>query len=150
VEVILLERIRNLGRLGETVTVKSGYGRNFLVPTGKAIYANAENIAQFEVRRAELEKVAQGHLDAANDRKKMLEGLKAFVIRAKSGDEGRLFGSIGTRDIANAFEAAGIEVSKNEIDLPSGPLRQLGEYEVVVELHSDVSALVKLTVIAEE
>src|SRR5436190_14843090 len=111
VEVILLEKIRNLGVLGEKVKVKSGYGRNYLVPQGKAVYATAENTAKFEARRAELEKAAAEHVKAAEGRKQALEALQVVTIAAKSGEEGKLFGSIGTRDIAAAITKAGVEVN---------------------------------------
>jgi large subunit ribosomal protein L9 len=149
VEVILLERVRNLGSLGQKVNVKSGYGRNYLIPTGKAVYATAVNITKFEARRAELEKVEAEHLKAAMDRKAAIEALGVVVIHSKAGDEGKLFGSIGTRDIAEAVTNAGAEVAKSEIDLPTGVLRMTGDYEITVELHSDVTAVVKLSVVSE-
>jgi large subunit ribosomal protein L9 len=146
VEVILLEKIRNLGSLGDKVNVKAGYGRNFLIPEGKAVFATANNIVKFEARRAELEKISGEHMAEALAKKQSLESLKAVVIQAKAGEEGKLFGSIGTRDIADAITAAGIEVTKSEIDLPTGAIRHTGEYEITVELHGDVTALVKLNV----
>lgn len=148
-EVILLERIRNLGALGQTVQVKPGYGRNYLVPKGKAVYATAENITKFEARRHELEKIEAQHLKEAQDKKEKLEGLGVITIRSKAGDEGKLFGSIGTRDIADAITHAGVEVPKSEIDLPNGVIRQIGDYDIVIELHSDVIATVKLSVTSE-
>ena len=148
-EVILLERIRNLGVLGDRVNVKSGYGRNYLIPEGKAVFATTASIAKFEERRGELEKAEAAHLKAAMDKKSALEALSAIVIRSKAGEEGKLFGSIGTRDIADAVTEAGVEVAKSEIDLPTGVLRHVGDYEIVVELHSDVKATVKLTIAAE-
>jgi large subunit ribosomal protein L9 len=149
VDVILLEKIRNLGKLGETVNVKPGYGRNFLVPEGKAVYATVANIAKFEARRGELEKIEAAHLQAALEKKQAIEALGVIVIRAKSGEEGKLFGSIGTKDIADAITAAGIEVTKSEIDLPTGVLRHAGDYQITVELPSDVVALVQLSVVPE-
>ncbi|MDR3476948.1 MAG: 50S ribosomal protein L9 [Gammaproteobacteria bacterium] len=149
-EVILLERIRNLGSLGDRVNVKAGYGRNYLVPKGKAVYATPASVAKFEARRSELEKIEAGHLKAAQDRKAALEGLGVVVIQTKAGDEGKLFGSIGTRDIADAIVNAGVEISKSEIDLPTGVLRQVGEYDIVIELHSDVIATVKLSIATHE
>lgn len=148
-EVILLEKIRNLGALGDKVKVKSGYGRNYLVPKGKAVYATPANTEKFEARRAELEKAAAQGVKAAEARKQALEALEVVTIVAKAGEEGKLFGSIGTRDIAAAIVKGGVEVNKSEIHLPSGALRQIGEYEIEVELHSDVSVIVKLSVVAE-
>jgi len=149
VEIILLEKIRNLGALGERVHVKSGYGRNFLVPTGKAAYVTEANIAKFEARRAELERVAAEHVQVAETKKKALEALGLITIVTKAGEEGKLFGSIGTRDIADAITAAGIEIEKSEVDLPTGVLRHVGEYDIVVELHSDVKAIVKLSIASD-
>jgi large subunit ribosomal protein L9 len=149
VEVILLERIRNLGALGQTVKVKPGYGRNYLVPEGKAVYATAANIKKFEARRAELEKLEAEHLQAAQARGQALTAIGNITIKAKAGDEGKLFGSIGVRDIAEAITHAGVEVAKSEIHLPMGALRQAGEYDIDVEFHSDVRVIVKLSVVSE-
>lgn len=148
-EVILLERIRNLGSLGDKVNVKPGYGRNYLVPTGKAVYATAGNMTKFEARRGELEKVAAQHVQEAVNKKTALEALPLITIHAKAGEEGKLFGSIGTRDIADAITAAGVEVSKSEVDLPTGVIRLLGDYDITLELHSDVKATVKLSIVTE-
>lgn len=148
-EVILLEKIRNLGSLGDKVVVKSGYGRNFLIPEGKAVYATPGNIEKFEARRAELEKLEKQHLDEALAKKAQIEKLGSITIIAKAGDEGRLFGSIGTRDIADAIHNAGVEIPKSEIDLPNGLLRQVGEYDITLELHSDVVAVIKVNIISE-
>lgn len=148
-EVILLERIRNLGVLGDKVNVKSGYGRNYLIPEGKAVFATAASIAKFEARRGDLEKAEAAHLQAATDKKNALEALDVVVIHSKAGDEGKLFGSIGTRDIADAITEAGVEVAKSEIDLPTGVLRNVGDYEIIIELHSDVKAIVKLSITAD-
>ena len=148
-EVILLEKIRNLGALGEKVKVKSGYGRNFLVPKGKAVYATAENTKKFEARRVELEKAAAEGVAAAEARQAILNALHVITIPAKVGEEGRLFGSIGTRDIAAAITKAGVETAKSEVHLPSGILRQVGEYEIEIELHSDVSAMIKINIVPE-
>lgn len=147
-EVILLEKVGKLGGLGDKVTVKSGFGRNFLVPFGKAVPANAENIAQFEARRAELEKAAADKLSAAEARAAELNE-KSVTITSKAGDEGKLFGSIGVRDVADAVTAAGIEVSKSEVRLPEGPIRMVGDFEIDIQLHSDVTATINLTVVAE-
>lgn len=147
--VILLEKVHNLGELGEQVNVKAGYGRNFLIPQGKAIPASAENVAQLEARRAELEKAAAEKLAAAEARKAVLDNLK-ITISHQAGDEGKLFGSVGTIEIANAISEAGNEVVKSEVRLPEGALRQVGDYEIDLQLHSDVVATVKLSVVAEE
>jgi large subunit ribosomal protein L9 len=147
-EVILLEKVDNLGGLGDKVNVKSGYGRNFLIPTGKAITATKANVAEFEARRAELEKQAAEALAAAEARKAKLETLTVTISR-KAGDEGRLFGSVGTADIADAVVAAGGELEKREVRLPNGPFHATGEYDVDVHLHSDVDAVVKVVVAAE-
>lgn len=148
-EVILLEKIRNLGVIGDRVKVKSGYGRNFLVPQGKAVYATSANIAEFEKRRAELEKKEAEILAQAQKRAATLQDL-SLSITTHAGDDGKLFGSIGPREISHAFEEAGHHVDKSEIDLINGPIRELGEHEVGVQLHSDIELKVKLTVIAEE
>jgi len=146
--VILLERVQNLGDLGDQVNVKAGYGRNFLIPQGKAVSASKDNVAKFEARRADLEKAATEKLTAAETRKVTLEVLE-ITITQQAGDEGKLFGSVGTHDIAEAITAAGVEVSRAEVRLPEGALRQVGDYEVSIELHSDVQAAVKLSVVAE-
>jgi len=148
-EVILLEKVENLGNLGDKVAVRSGYARNFLVPSGKAKYATAENIAEFEARRAELEKAAAEALSAAQARAEKLNGLE-ITITMKSGSEGKLFGSVGTVDIADAVTAAGVELAKREVRLPEGVIRLAGEYEIALHLHSDVDASIKLTIIGEE
>lgn len=147
-QVILLERIANLGTLGEVVKVKAGFGRNFLIPYGKAKPATPENIAEVEKRRAELEAQFAAQLAAAQVRAEKLNGL-AVTVAAKAGDEGKLFGSIGTRDIADAITAAGVEVNKSEVLLPNGPLRNCGEYEIAVRVHGDVEGVIKLAVVAE-
>ncbi len=150
-DVILLEKVANLGGLGEKVSVKSGFGRNFLIPQGKAVFASAENIKVFEERRAELEQQAADKLATAEERKAKIEALSAGVtITHKSGEEGRLFGSVGTVDIANACTEAGVEVAKSEVRLPEGPFRNAGEYEVTLHLHTDVDATVKVTIVGEE
>lgn len=146
VEVILLEKIRNLGALGERVKVKSGYGRNFLIPKGKAVFATNENVKKFELRRAELEKIEAEVFAAAQAKQQALAGLRVVTIIAKAGDEGKLFGSVGARDIADAITAAGVEVEKSEVMLPTGVLRYIGEYDIEVELHGDMSATIKLSI----
>ena len=147
-EVILLEKIGKLGVLGDKVAVKSGYGRNYLIPYGKAVPATKNNVAEFETRRAELEKIAAEKLKAAQARAEQLND-KEITISSKSGDEGKLFGSIGVRDVADAVTAAGVEVNKSEVRLPEGPLRAVGEYDITIHVHSDVNAIVKLSVVAE-
>jgi large subunit ribosomal protein L9 len=148
-EVILLEKVENLGDLGEKVNVKPGYGRNFLIPGGKATAATAENIAAFEARRAELEKLAAETKAAAEKRQAELEKLD-INIDAKAGEEGKLFGSIGPVDIAEAVIAAGVELEKKEVRMPDGPIRAIGEYEVAIHLHSDVIVDLKVTIAAEK
>jgi large subunit ribosomal protein L9 len=147
-EVILLEKIEHLGVMGDRVRVKPGYGRNYLIPKGKAAAATAENIAAFEARRAELEQAAADALARAQARRDQLEGL-IIKLSAKAGDEGKLFGSVGTADIAHAVTAAGVKVERHEIRLPNGPLRQVGEHAVMLHLHSDVNVEIKLVVEAE-
>ncbi|MEP0203725.1 MAG: 50S ribosomal protein L9 [Halioglobus sp.] len=148
-EVILLENIGNLGGLGDKVNVKSGYGRNFLIPQGKAVAATAANLVEFEARRAELEAAAATVLAAAETRAEAINGFGLLTIEANAGEEGKLFGSIGTRDIADALTAAGTEVDKSEVRLPDGALRELGEYEVAIAVHHDVSAMVVVAVVPE-
>ncbi len=147
-EVILLKKVENLGTLGVKVHVKAGYGRNFLIPTGRAVPANPENLRQFEERRAELEREAAVQLMAAMERKGQLEGLTVTLAR-KAGDEGRLFGSVGPGDIAEAVSAAGYPLEKGEVRLPQGGLRMTGEYEVDVRLHAEVDAVIKLEIVPE-
>lgn len=144
-EVILLDNVGKLGALGDKVTVKAGYARNFLFPQAKAVPATADNLAEFEARRAELEKKAQEALDQANGRAQALEGF-SLTITAKAGDEGKLFGSIGSRDIAEAMSAAGQAIEKSEVILSEGPLRNVGEHEVRLQLHPEVSQNVMINV----
>lgn len=147
-EVILLEKVGKLGALGDRVTVKGGYARNFLLPQGRAVLANEANVAEFEARRAELEKSAQEQLNAANTRAEALNG-KTVAITAKAGDEGKLFGSIGTRDIAEAAEANGWTLDKSEVRLPEGPLRNTGEHEVQCQVHAEVFATITVAITGE-
>ncbi len=147
-QVILLEKVGKLGSLGDTVAVKAGFGRNYLIPYGKAVPATAANVADFEVRRADLEAAAADKRGVAEARAAKLAEL-AITIEANCGDEGKLFGSIGTRDIAEAISAAGVDVSKSEVRLPTGAIRDIGEYEIDVQLHSDVTQVVKLSVVPE-
>ncbi|HKK55297.1 50S ribosomal protein L9 [Marinobacter sp.] len=147
-DVILLEKVANLGSLGDKVKVKAGYGRNFLLPYGKAVPATADNLKAFEERRAELEKAAAERLTEAQARAEALSGA-SVTITSKAGEEGKLFGSIGVRDIADAITATGTEVEKSEVRLPEGPLRLVGEYEIELQLHSDVTTTINLAVVAE-
>ena len=148
-EVILLDKIAKLGGLGDKVTVKSGYARNFLLPKGKAVFASKANIEHFEARRADLEKKLAEQLTAAQARAAKLAELAEITIASKAGDEGKLFGSIGTRDIADAITEAGVEVVKAEVRLPLGSIRETGEFDIVIHVHNDVDATVKVVVIAE-
>ena len=148
-EVILLETVGNLGGLGDQVSVKAGFGRNYLLPQGKAVPATAENVAQFEARRAELEAAAASALTAAQTRADAINAMAAVVITMKAGDEGKLFGSVGTRDIAEAATAAGVEIDKSEVRLPEGALREIGTYEVAVQVHANVMAVLNLSIVAE-
>ena len=148
-EVILLEKVDNLGTLGDKVKVRPGYARNYLLPKGKAKFATAENIAAFEARRAELERQAAEALQAAEVRRDSLAGM-VVELHAKSGGEGKLFGSIGAADIAEAVTARGVALEKREVRMPDGPLRQVGEYEVDLHLHADVDAHIRVIVIGEE
>ena len=147
-QVILLEKIVNLGKLGDLVNVKPGYARNYLVPQGLATVATEANIAVFEERRAELEKASADKLQAAQARAKELDG-KSVEIASKASDEGRLFGSVGLVEISEAFAAQGMEISKSELQLPEGPFKMIGAYEVLVIVHSEVSFTVNVTVAAE-
>ena len=148
-ELILLQKVKNLGSLGDKVKVKPGYGRNFLVPQGKAVPATAENVAQFEQRRAEFEAKANQLLTGAEARKAALEGA-SVTIKANASPEGKLFGSVGPRDIAEAFTAAGKPLEKSEVVMGEGPIRHIGEFEVQVHLHADVHTSIKVTVVAED
>ncbi len=148
-DIILLDKIANLGGLGDKVTVKSGYARNFLFPQGKAVPATKVNVEKFEARRAELEaKIAEQHA-AAQARADKITALGEVTIASPAGDEGKLFGSVGTRDIAAAITAAGVEVTKSEVKLPVGTLRETGEFEIDLQIHSDVTATIKLVIIQE-
>ncbi|MBT8070302.1 MAG: 50S ribosomal protein L9 [Xanthomonadales bacterium] len=144
-DLILLEKVQNLGDLGDLVKVKSGYGRNYLVPQGMAAPATKENLAQFEARRAELEAAAKDKLGQAQARHTGLDEL-AVEITANASEEGSLYGSIGPREIANAVSALGHELEKSEVIMGEGPLRHVGEFDVLVQLHSDVEATLKVTI----
>ena len=146
--VILLEKIGNLGDLGDEVSVKPGFARNYLLPQGKAVTADDENRTVFEGRRAELEASANEKLAEANTRAEKLVG-KELSIAVKSGEEGRLYGSVGTQNIADALTAEGIPVERSEIRMPEGVIRVLGEYEIAIQLHTDVTAQIKVVVVPE-
>nr|WP_311461419.1 50S ribosomal protein L9 [uncultured Aggregatibacter sp.] len=148
-QVILLDKIAHLGKVGDQVNVKSGFARNYLIPQGKAVMATKANIEHFEARRAELEEKAAQALVAAVDRAARLEALGSVTIASKAGDEGRLFGSIGTRDIADAITAKGVEVAKSEVRLPNGLIRTLGEHEVTFQFHGEVFSHLNVVIVAE-
>ncbi len=148
-EIILLEKIRNLGDLGDQVTVRPGYGRNYLIPKGKAVRATAENKAIFEARRAEFEKTQAQSLASAQARGEKISGYTVQIER-KAGEEGKLFGSVGTGDIAEAMTAAGFQVSKAEVQLPMGALKEIGDHEVMIALHPEVSVKVTVSIVAEK
>ena len=148
-EVILLTKVANLGNIGDKVKVKPGYGRNYLLPSGKAALVTAANLKKFEERRAEFEKAALESLSGAEKRAKQLEGFK-LDLTAKAGTEGKLFGSVGTADIAEALTKAGIAVERSEVRLPGGPIRLIGEHTVKVHLHTDVEVDVPVTITAED
>lgn len=147
-QVILLEKVTNLGKLGDVVNVKPGYGRNYLIPRGKAVTATADNRAKFDARRAELERHEADLLSQAQARRDKINE-QVVTIPAMAGEEGKLFGSIGTIDIAEAMTAAGLAVEKQEIRLPTGPLRTVGEHTVHIHLHPDVDATVTVNVVPE-
>ncbi|HEY8539151.1 MAG TPA: 50S ribosomal protein L9 [Steroidobacteraceae bacterium] len=148
-EIILLQKVANLGNIGDRVKVKSGYARNFLLPKGKATLATPENIAKFEAQRAELERKAQAELESAQARAKQMEGFK-LTLTAKAGGEGKLFGSIGTADIAEGMQRAGYEVERSEVRLPNGPIRVAGEHIVHLHFHTDVIVDLPVIVVGEE
>lgn len=148
-DVILLEKVENLGNIGDQVKVRSGYGRNFLLPRGKATLATPDNIAVFEARRAELEKKQAAELAAAQARAAAASRL-SLTLTAKAGTEGKLFGSLGTADIAEACTAAGVPVKRSEVRLPEGPIRAIGDHSIELHLHSDVNATLRITVVAED
>lgn len=147
-DVILLEKTANLGNLGDRVTIKAGYGRNYLIPQGKAVAATPQKIQEFEARRAELEKQAADNLAAATARGEAISQL-AIVIQHKTGDEGRLFGSVGTQAIADAITAAGQKVEKHEVRMPKGVIRHVGDYDIAIQLHPDVMISLPVKIAAE-
>ncbi len=148
-DIILLDKVANLGGLGDQVSVKSGYARNFLFPQGKAVPATKANVEKFEARRAELEAKLADVLAAAEARAAKVTELAEVTVAAPAGDEGKLFGSVGTRDIADAITAAGVDVAKSEVKMPNGTIRETGEYELDLQLHSDVIVTIKVIVVAE-
>ena len=147
--VILLDKVENLGDIGDLVSVKAGYGRNFLLPQGKAALATKEKIAEVEARRAELEKAAAEELAAATNRAELIEGMD-LVIQAKSGEEGKLFGSVGPIAICEAFSKTSVDVERAEVRMPDGPIRELGDFEIGLHLHADVNVDIKVKVVPEE
>lgn len=148
-EVILLDNVGSLGGLGDRVDVKPGYGRNFLIPQGKAVPATAGNIEKFEARRAELEAAASATLGTAQKRAEAIQALEQVQIAATAGEEGKLFGSVGTRDIAEALTAAGCDTDKSEVRLPDGAIRELGEYEIMIQVHAEVVTTANVAIVAE-
>jgi large subunit ribosomal protein L9 len=148
-EIILLQKVANLGNIGDRVKVKSGFGRNFLLPKGKATLATPANVAKFEERRVELERAARDQLKSAEERQIALKDFK-LTVRAKAGTEGKLFGSIGTADIAEALQREKFNITRSEVRLPNGPLRTVGEHTVSLHLHADVDVPVPVTIVAEE
>ncbi|MDG1163780.1 MAG: 50S ribosomal protein L9 [Porticoccaceae bacterium] len=148
-EVILLENLGKLGNIGDTAKVKAGYGRNYLVPQGKAVFATEKNLADFELRRADLEAAADAKLAEATARGAKLAAIGSVTISAIAGDEGKLFGSVGTRELEGAVNAAGGEITKSEINLPEGALRHVGEFAVEVQLHTDVTETITVVIEAE-
>ena len=148
-EIILMQKVANLGNIGDKVKVKAGYGRNFLLPQGKATLATKENVAKFEARRAEFEKAANDELASAKSRATKLEGFK-LSLTAKAGGEGKLFGSVGNSDIVEALKKAGHTVERAEVRMPNGPIRQAGEHVVQLHLHTDVNVDLPIVIIGEE
>src|SRR5438105_4875921 len=148
-QVILLEKVRNLGGLGDEVKVKSGFARNFLIPYGKAVVANESNRSKFEARRAELEKAQQDAVQKAQARADKISGATVQIVR-KMGEDGKLFGSVGTRDIVDAMNAAGFAIEKSEIHLDNGAIKEAGDYEVSISLHAEVHAKVTVSVVGEK
>jgi large subunit ribosomal protein L9 len=148
-DIILLQKVANLGNIGDRVKVKSGFGRNYLLPAGKATLATPDNIARFDARRAELERAAHEHLSSAEERAAAMKDFQ-LVIAAKAGTEGKLFGSIGTSDIAEACSKAGFKVQRSEVRLPNGPLRTLGDHAVTLHLHADIDVPLAVSIVAEE
>lgn len=149
-EVILLDKIGRLGGLGDKVKVRNGYARNYLLPLKKAVLATKENLAKFEAERAQLEAKIAAELKAAQDRAEKLAAIGKFVITAQAGDEGKLFGSVGTRDIAEAAIKAGVALHKSEVRLPDGVLRSVGDFDIELQLHPDVKTTVVVSIVPEK
>jgi len=147
--VILLDKVENLGEIGDMVNVKPGYGRNYLIPQGKATLATKQNLAEFETRRADLEKAAAGELAAAKARADLIQGME-LVIPANVGSEGKLFGSVGPIDITEAFSKVGVEVARAEIRMPDGPIHEIGDFSIGLHFHTDVNVDINLKVVAED
>lgn len=147
--VILLDKVDNLGDIGDLVNVKPGYGRNFLLPQGKAALATKQNLAEFEARRADLEKAAAEELSSAKARAGLIEGM-SLVIQANVGSEGKLFGSVGPIDITEAFEKVGVEIARAEVRMPEGPIHETGDFAIGLHLHTDVNVEVSVKVVAED
>lgn len=148
-EVILLEKVGKIGNIGEKVKVKAGFGRNFLIPQGKAVFATPENLREFEQHRAELEQAAAEKKTVAESRAASLAQLAVITLTANAGEEGKLFGSVGPRDVAEAVTAAGVELHKSEIKMPEGAIRELGDFDIDVQLHADVMAVIKISIVGE-
>lgn len=147
--VILLDKVENLGAVGDLVTVKSGYGRNYLIPSGKAALATPENIKEIELRRDELEKQAAQELSNAKSRAELIKGME-LIIPANVTTEGKLYGSVGPVDITNGFEKVGVEISKSEIRMPDGPIQEIGEFNIDVHLHADIDVEIKINVVPDQ
>lgn len=147
--VILLDSIENLGAIGDLVTVKAGYGRNYLLPTGKAALATKDNIAEFESRRGDLEKASAEEVAAAKARAELVQGME-LIIPANVGSEGKLFGSVGPIDIAEAFAKVGVEAARSEIRMPDGPIHEVGDFTIGLHLHSEVNVDITVKVVADE
>ena len=149
-EVILLEKLGKLGNIGDIANVKAGYGRNYLIPQGKALYATKANLEEFETRRADLEAAAANKMEKAQIRANKLAEIASVTITANAGDEGKLFGSVGTREIEEAVNNAGGEISKSEINMPEGAIRNVGEFTVEIQLHTDVTQPIIVIIEAEK
>jgi large subunit ribosomal protein L9 len=147
--VILLDKVENLGAVGDLVTVKSGYGRNYLIPSGKAALATPANIKEIELRRDELEKQAAQELSNAKSRAELIKGME-LIIPANVTTEGKLYGSVGPVDITNGFEKVGVEISKSEIRMPDGPIQEIGEFNIDVHLHADIDVEIKIIVVPDQ
>ena len=148
-KVILLDRVENLGAIGDLVSVKSGFGRNYLIPSGKAALATAENIKELEKKRAALEKKSADELAAAKSRGALIDGMK-LIVSANVESEGKLYGSVGPVDIVEAFDKVGVAIERSEIRMPDGPIREIGEFEITLHLHTDVDIKVSVNIVPEE